>query len=89
MLQRLGPPGAFPVKPGGAIRERARRLRSTGEAALRKRLASEVGSVRQVLIESPTQGRTEHFVPVAIAGEAPGAVRTLTIVGHDGARLTV
>jgi threonylcarbamoyladenosine tRNA methylthiotransferase MtaB len=64
-------------------------LRATGEAALQKRLASDVGSVRQVLIESATQGRTEHFVPVAIAGEMPGAVRSLTIAGHDGVRLTV
>jgi threonylcarbamoyladenosine tRNA methylthiotransferase MtaB len=43
--------------------------------------------VRQVLIESPTQGRTEHFVPVAIAGAVPGAVLTAKMVGHDGARL--
>jgi threonylcarbamoyladenosine tRNA methylthiotransferase MtaB len=48
-----------------------------------------VGSVRQVLIESASQGRTEHFMPVAIAGETPGAVRTLVIKGHDGKRLTV
>jgi threonylcarbamoyladenosine tRNA methylthiotransferase MtaB len=44
--------------------------------------------VRDVLIESATQGRTEHFVPVAIAGEMPGTVRRLAIAGHDGARLT-
>jgi threonylcarbamoyladenosine tRNA methylthiotransferase MtaB len=42
-----------------------------------------------VLIESATQGRTEHFVPVAIAGEAPGAVLTAKIAGHDSARLFV
>jgi threonylcarbamoyladenosine tRNA methylthiotransferase MtaB len=60
-----------------------------GEAALRKRLASEVGSTRQVLIESATQGRTEHFLPVAISGETSGAVMTLAIGGHDGGRLTV
>ena len=48
-----------------------------------------MGAVRQVLIESASQGRTEHFLPVAIIGEVPGAVRALTIAGHDGARLTV
>jgi threonylcarbamoyladenosine tRNA methylthiotransferase MtaB len=42
-----------------------------------------------VLIESETQGRTEHFVPVAMAGGVAGAVRTLTIAGYDGARLLV
>jgi threonylcarbamoyladenosine tRNA methylthiotransferase MtaB len=79
----------MPQVAGGAIRERGRRLRATGEAALRKRLASEIGATRDVLIESPTQGRTEHFVPVAVGGEMPGTVRRLAITGHDGARLIV
>jgi threonylcarbamoyladenosine tRNA methylthiotransferase MtaB len=41
-----------------------------------------------VLIESASQGRTEHFIPFAITGETPGAVRALVITGNDGARLT-
>jgi threonylcarbamoyladenosine tRNA methylthiotransferase MtaB len=87
---RPGTPAArMPRVAGEVIKQRARRLRAAGEAALQRRLASEVGATRQVLIESPTQGRTEHFVPVAITGEAPGAVRAMTITGHDGARLTV
>jgi threonylcarbamoyladenosine tRNA methylthiotransferase MtaB len=77
----------MPQVNGNAIKERAKRLRATGEAALQRRLASEVGATRQVLIESATQGRTEHFVPVAIAGEVPGVVLELAITGHDGARL--
>jgi threonylcarbamoyladenosine tRNA methylthiotransferase MtaB len=86
---RPGTPAArMPQVAGGEIRERARRLRATGEAALRKRLEIEVGAMRDVLIESATQGRTEHFVPVAISGEVPGTVRRLAIRGHDGARLT-
>jgi threonylcarbamoyladenosine tRNA methylthiotransferase MtaB len=86
---RPGTPAArMPQVKGNEIRERARRLRTTGEVALQKRLLSELGHTRQVLIESATQGRTEHFVPVAISGEAPGAVRALTINGNDGARLT-
>lgn len=85
---RPGTPAArMPQVNGAAIKERAKRLRATGEAALRKRLASEVGSTRQVLIESATQGRTEHFLPVAISGETPGAVLALTMTGNDGARL--
>jgi threonylcarbamoyladenosine tRNA methylthiotransferase MtaB len=87
---RPGTPAArMPQVAGNEIRARARRLRATGEGALKKRLASEVGHTRQVLIESATQGRTEHFVPVAITGETPGAVRALTVTGNDGARLTV
>jgi threonylcarbamoyladenosine tRNA methylthiotransferase MtaB len=85
---RPGTPAArMPQIRGDAIKDRARRLRATGEAALQRRLAAEVGSVRQVLIESASQGRTEHFMPVAISGETPGAVRTLVMAGHDGARL--
>jgi threonylcarbamoyladenosine tRNA methylthiotransferase MtaB len=83
------PASRMPQVLGREIRERAGRLRAAGEAALRKRLASEIGATRQVLIEGATQGRTEHFLPVAIGGEAPGAVRALTIAGSDGARLTV
>ncbi len=87
---RPGTPAArMPQVASSAIKDRARRLRAAGEAALRKRLASEVGAVRNVLIESETQGRTEHFVPVAIGGEKVGAVKPFLIAGHDGARLTV
>src|SRR5690349_18965950 len=88
--KRPGTPAArMPQVAGGEIKARAKRLRAVGEAALRKRLAAEVGATRQVLIESATQGRTEHFLPVAISGEKPGAVMALVINGHDGARLTV
>jgi threonylcarbamoyladenosine tRNA methylthiotransferase MtaB len=85
---RPGTPAArMPQIDGRVIRDRAARLRASGEAALRRRLASEVGSTRQVLIESATQGRTEHFIPVAISGGTQGTVRTLKIAGHDGERL--
>jgi threonylcarbamoyladenosine tRNA methylthiotransferase MtaB len=87
---RPGTPAArMPQVAGGAIRERAKRLREAGEVALRERLAQELGATRKVLIESARQGRTEHFLPVAISGQTPGAVRALTITGNDGARLTV
>ncbi len=83
------PASRMPQVAGGLIRDRAGRLRAAGEAALGKRLEAEIGSVREVLIESPTQGRTEHFLPVAISGEMPGLVQRLAITGHDGARLAV
>jgi threonylcarbamoyladenosine tRNA methylthiotransferase MtaB len=87
---RPGTPAArMPQVEGGLIKERAARLRATGDAALRRRLESETGKTREILIESATQGRTEHFLPVAIGGEMPGTVRQLTIAGHDGARLVV
>ena len=86
--QRPGTPAArMPQVESGLIRQRAGRLRAAGDAALRRRLESEVGKSRGILIESATQGRTEHFLPVAIRGEMPGAVQRLAISGHDGARL--
>jgi threonylcarbamoyladenosine tRNA methylthiotransferase MtaB len=78
----------MPQVAGEAIKARAKRLRAAGEAALQRRLALEVGSTRQVLIESATQGRTEHFLPVAISGGTPGLVMPLAIRGYDGRRLT-
>ena len=44
-----------------AIRERARQLREKGEAALRERLAAEVGRMRDVLIESDDAGADGAF----------------------------
>ena len=86
---RPGTPAAkMPQVAGGAIKERAKRLRAAGEAALRKRLQAEVGKTREVLIESAEQGRTEHYLPVTIAGERVGSVVPLTIAGSDGERLT-
>jgi threonylcarbamoyladenosine tRNA methylthiotransferase MtaB len=88
--KRPGTPAArMPQVAGDVIKSRAKRLRVVGEAALQRRLGQELGARRSVLIESPTQGRTEHFIPVDICGDAPGAVRMLTITGNDGARLTV
>ncbi|ACE98812.1 MiaB-like tRNA modifying enzyme [Rhodopseudomonas palustris TIE-1] len=87
---RPGTPAArMPQLDGRVIRDRAARLRAAGEAALQRRLDAEIGATRAVLIESPTQGRTEHFLPVAISGATPGDVQTLRIIRHDGARLTV
>ncbi|WP_407186564.1 tRNA (N(6)-L-threonylcarbamoyladenosine(37)-C(2))-methylthiotransferase MtaB [Bradyrhizobium centrosematis] len=85
---RPGTPAArMPQVAGSAIKERARRLRAVGEAALRKRLQAEIGATRGVLIESEGQGRTEHYLPVAIAGERVGSVVALRIAGSDGERL--
>jgi threonylcarbamoyladenosine tRNA methylthiotransferase MtaB len=87
---RPGTPAArMPQVASGVVKERAKRLRAVGEAALRRRLELEVGKTRDVLIESDRLGRTEHYLPVAIADEAPGAVHRLAIAGHDGARLLV
>ncbi|CUT09300.1 tRNAt6A37 methylthiotransferase [Bradyrhizobium sp.] len=86
---RPGTPAArMPQVASGAIKQRAKRLRLAGEAALLQRLQAEIGATREVLIESDGQGRTEHYLPVAIAGERIGSVVPLRIAGRDGARLT-
>jgi threonylcarbamoyladenosine tRNA methylthiotransferase MtaB len=86
---RPGTPAArMPQVAGGAIKERAKRLRAAGEAALRQRLQAEIGATRDVLIESDGQGRTEHYLPVAIAGERVGSVVPLRIAGSDGKQLS-
>jgi threonylcarbamoyladenosine tRNA methylthiotransferase MtaB len=85
---RPGTPAArMPQVDGGTVRDRARKLREKGQAALRRRLAAEVGKTRDVLIESATQGRTEHFLQVAIPGYAPGSVQRLDIGACDEWRL--
>src|SRR5258705_2671969 len=79
---RPGTPAArMPQVSGERIKDRAKRLRMAGEAALRRRLTSEIGATRQVLIESARQGRTEHFLPVAISGGKPGVGRALAVTG--------
>lgn len=86
---RPGTPAArMPQVAGGAIKARAKQLRAAGEAALRRRLQAEIGATRDVLIESEGQGRTEHYLPVAIAGGRVGNVVPLRIAGNDGERLT-
>ena len=87
---RPGTPAArMPQVAGPVIKERAKWLRAVGGAALQRRLQSEIDQTRQVLIESDRQGRTEHYLPVAIAGRRPGNIITLQIAGNDGERLTV
>ena len=86
--KRPGTPAAkMPQVEGRAIKERARLLREAGDAALKRRLASEIGKTREVLIESAIQGRTEHFLPVAIENGIAGDVQAMIISGYDGMRL--
>jgi threonylcarbamoyladenosine tRNA methylthiotransferase MtaB len=86
---RPGTPAArMPQVDRAIIKERARRLREKGEAALRKHLDLEIGGRRRVLAESRALGRTEQFMPVRLAAPIePGVIVDLTMTGHDGRRL--
>ncbi len=66
------------------VKDRARRLRAEGEAALTRHLVSQVGARRRVLTESGQIGRTEQFTPVRLPGPAEqGTMLDVTIAGHD------
>jgi threonylcarbamoyladenosine tRNA methylthiotransferase MtaB len=84
---RKGTPAArMPQVDGGAIRERAARLRAAGEAAVARHLEALGGQVREVLTESPRMGRTECFAEVRFAADQPvGAVVRTRIGGATGA----
>jgi threonylcarbamoyladenosine tRNA methylthiotransferase MtaB len=70
------------------VKERARRLRHKGTAALARHLDAQVGTTRRVLAESHESGRTEHFTQVRLnAPIEPGVIVEVGVIGHDGRRL--
>jgi threonylcarbamoyladenosine tRNA methylthiotransferase MtaB len=86
---RPGTPAArMPQVARDEVKERARRLRMKGEAALMRHLAAEVGARRKVLVETNQLGRTEGFTPVRFTQPVPpGDIIAVTIAGHDGREL--
>jgi threonylcarbamoyladenosine tRNA methylthiotransferase MtaB len=86
---RPGTPAArMPQVRREVIKDRARRLREKGDAALRRHLEAQVGARRQVLVESREVGRTEHFTRVRLAGPTqPGTIVEVAVTGHDGRQL--
>ena len=86
---RPGTPAArMPQVARDVVKERARRLREKGEAALRRHLDGEVGARRRVLTERGGIGRTEQFTPVRLAAPVePGVMLDVAIAGHDGRQL--
>jgi threonylcarbamoyladenosine tRNA methylthiotransferase MtaB len=70
------------------VKERARRLRDKGDAALRRHLEAQIGARRRVMAESPALARTEQFTPVKLGTSCvPGALLEVAIAGHDGRQL--
>ena len=86
---RPGTPAArMPQLAREVVRERAKRLREKGEAALIRHLEAEVGRERRILVETAETGRIEPFTPARLAAPAePGTVLRARITGHDGRRL--
>ena len=83
---RPGTPAArMPQVPRDLVKDRARRLREKGAAALYSHLNGEVGRTRRVLVETHARGRTEHFTEMRLSGAAePGRIVDAAVIGHDG-----
>ncbi len=79
---RHGTPAArMPAVNGKDIKHRAARLRAAGDTQVTKHLAAQVGRVHDVLMESPTMGRTAQFTPVAFDDPRPeGQIVRVTIL---------
>jgi threonylcarbamoyladenosine tRNA methylthiotransferase MtaB len=86
---RPGTPAArMPQVAREVVKERARRLREKGEAALQRHLDGEIGNLRRVLTESESTGRTEHFTQVRVASDiGAGRIVEMRIAAHDGRHL--
>ncbi len=86
---RPGTPAArMPQLAGGVIKERAKRLREKGYAALRRHLEAEIGAQRRVLTERGGIGRTPQFTAVRMSGPVePGLILDVSIASHDGRQL--
>jgi len=86
---RPGTPAArMPQVARDIVKERARRLRDKGEAALRRHLDGQIGAARLVMTEGGSAGRTEQFTAVRFAApRAPGLMLDVTIANHDGHNL--
>jgi threonylcarbamoyladenosine tRNA methylthiotransferase MtaB len=86
---RPGTPAArMPQVKLETVKERARRLREKGAAALRRHLDGEIGARRRVLAEAHDIARTEQFTRIRLNTVAdPGAILDVTVAGHDGRQL--
>ena len=87
---RPGTPAArMPQVARDVVKDRARRLREKGEAALLKHLGGEVGARRNVLIEiEPARPHGRLYARCAsTAPVTPGEIVPATIAGHDGKEL--
>ncbi len=85
---RPGTPAArMPQVAAGAIKERAKRLRDKGEAALAGHLASQIGRTIRILAERGGHGRAEDFTLVATPDLDAGALIEAQVAAHDGTKL--
>lgn len=86
---REGTPAArMPQLDRSIVKERASRLRSYGELAVKDHLAKQVGSIHNVLIENSRMGRTEGFTEVLFnTDQIKGSIVESKIIGKTQTQL--
>ena len=86
---REGTPAArMPQLDRSIVKERAGRLRSYGELAVKDHLAKQVGSTHNVLIENLRMGRTEDFTEVLFnSDQIKGSIVESKIIGKTQTQL--
>ncbi|MBT9370660.1 tRNA (N(6)-L-threonylcarbamoyladenosine(37)-C(2))-methylthiotransferase MtaB [Rhizobium sp. CSW-27] len=87
---RPGTPAArMPQLDRALVKERAARLRATGDRLLSSHLDRMVGTRQTILVEMSGFGHTENFSLVAAPGLSPRDLVPVTITGHNGKHLTM
>lgn len=86
---RPGTPAArMPPVKGPVIKDRARRLREAGDAALQRHLQRQVGRVLNGLVERDGFARADDFTEITFAGTAPvGEIVRIRITGVTGGQV--
>jgi threonylcarbamoyladenosine tRNA methylthiotransferase MtaB len=85
---RPGTPAArMPQLDRALVKERAARLRATGEALHKAHLDRMVGTEQIVIVENNGLAHTENFSLVAVPGLVPRNVQRIMITGHNGKHL--
>lgn len=86
--ERTGTPAAqMPTVAKVERKARAGRLRAAGQRAVDRYLASRIGTVESVLVETPETGRTMYFAPLKLSHAAvPGTIVDARVdqVSSDG-----
>ncbi len=87
---RPGTPAArMPQLDGSVKKERAARLRAAGDELQNAWLDSQIGSVRPVLVETGTMGRTAQHARVEVDAKlAVGKIVDVALTGQAGGRLS-
>jgi threonylcarbamoyladenosine tRNA methylthiotransferase MtaB len=85
---RPGTPAAkMPAIQGAMVKDRARRLREAGDAALAAHLAVHVGKRLSILTERGGTGRAADFTLVQVGDVAAGLLIEKDIIASDGKKL--